>query len=488
MASNGEKLAKGLSTQGSVSITLGILDIVSFSIMSRLLSERDFGYYAAAVAISSIFSALADTGVGAAIVQRKHVTKQYINNAFTICLGVGIFVSGLLFLFAGLLAKLFVDESMISPLRFFSVSILFHCLASVNLSILQKNCDFWKMGIANIFSLIITTVVAVILALAGMGYYAIISKVVLASFLTFLISKILARTSYSLAFDKTIAKEIVGYGGWLMLSSIFRNVAHQIDRLLMPRLFSVDTLGAYTRPKEFMYSITQKINGILDVVLFPHLSSIQDEKEKMKQSFLTSIFLFGICGISLNMLFIYNSELLILIFFGEKWLNVISLFKILSVYPLFLFWGRMGDVFLRSLGLTKYQFFLRTTQLFTSLIAVLLVYKLGIESVAIAVIISYVIVMSIKILFISRYVGVKIKEVIYTAIKTMKMLLYYIPSFIILDSFLPGTSLGYVAKTIFFIFITISLFFIFPNSIGGYYAGSVHPVIVCYLKKLQNKL
>lgn len=71
---------------------------------------------------------------------------------------------------------------------------------------------------------------------------------------------------------------IVNFGGWLTLSVVFRNFANQADKLLMSKFLSVASLGAYNRPKEFIDTISTKLNGIFDTALFPILSGIQDQK------------------------------------------------------------------------------------------------------------------------------------------------------------------------------------------------------------------
>ena len=61
--SNTSKVVRGLSNQTLVTLILGVLEIVSFSIMSRLLTQEDFGYYAALTAITVVFSTFADTKI-----------------------------------------------------------------------------------------------------------------------------------------------------------------------------------------------------------------------------------------------------------------------------------------------------------------------------------------------------------------------------------------------------------------------------------------
>ena len=43
-ASNTQKVIKGISSQTLVTVVLGIVEIISFSVMSRLVNKEDFGY------------------------------------------------------------------------------------------------------------------------------------------------------------------------------------------------------------------------------------------------------------------------------------------------------------------------------------------------------------------------------------------------------------------------------------------------------------
>ena len=104
MAKHSNTVIKGISSQTVVTIVLGVVEIVSFSIMSRLLTKEDFGYYFAIVAISAIFAVLADSGIGSSIVQRKHLDDSYVNAAFSLSFLFGLTAFFLLLLFSGFLA------------------------------------------------------------------------------------------------------------------------------------------------------------------------------------------------------------------------------------------------------------------------------------------------------------------------------------------------------------------------------------------------
>ena len=316
---------KGVSSQTLVSLMLGVVEILSFSIMSRLLTKADFGYYAAITAIVAIFASFSETGIGSAIVQRKDLTKRYVNNAFTLSLIIGFAISLLLFSLSGVIAGSVADDSMTFPLKLMSITLLLHCLTSVFASLMHRRLEFFRIGLIRLFSLIITTAVAVILACEGYGYYAIITKAVLESVLTFLLFLYFCKTGFGIMLDKQTSSSIFKFSGWLMASVLFRNLSHQIDKLLMPRLLSIELLGAYNRPKDFIEQISSKLNGIFDSALFPVLSSIQDEKEKLASAFRQSLSIMNMFAMFLTLAFAFNSQLIIRIFFGEQWMNLNSL-------------------------------------------------------------------------------------------------------------------------------------------------------------------
>ncbi len=483
MSGTTQKVIKGISTQTVVTIALGVVEIVSFSIMSRLLSQKDFGYYAAITAVAVIFQSLSETGIGSAIVQKKELDKKYINCAFSLSLILGIIIAGLLCLTSGFIADFVADQTMANPLRIFSLTLICSCLSSVNISLLQRNLKFLQIGLIHFFALIITTIVAVILALKGMGYYAILTKAVLQSILVLIISSFAVKIRYSFIFDKNEYKKIFGFGGWLMFSAVFRNIANQTDRLLMTSLFSIETLGLYTRPKEFIYTITGKCNSIFDSVLFPVLSTLQDDKEKLQLSFHNTLYFLNIMAMLIALIFFCNSELIIRTFFGEEWLHVNTLFMVLSFYPILLINGRMSDCFLRSLALTKQQFFFRIGQFVFAIVFILIGYRWGIIAVALSIMLSYGCITSIKILFVMKKLQLNIYNCVVIFLHSFRYCLFVFPIYFICYYFVPHSMFGNIITAIVFALTISLLFLVFPKLIGKKYNNEGYIKIKSFLKK-----
>lgn len=485
--SNTVKVIKGMSAQTLITVVLGFLEIISFSIMSRLLTEKDFGYYAAIIAIVAVFQSLAETGIGAAVIQRKDLTDRYINCAFTMSLIVGGVVSTMLFASAGVVSKFVADETMTVPLRVISVTLLCNCLTSVNISLLHRNLHFIKTGAISIISLVTTTVVAMILAIKGFGYYAIIAKGVLASIVSLVLSYFVVRFKYRCVLDIKTYREIFGFGGWLMAAALFRNMASQVDRLVMTSLFSIQTLGEYTRPKELISTLAGKCNSIFDTVLFPVLSTMQDSKERLRNSFNRACFSLNLFAAVLGVMFLCNSEMLICIFLGDKWLGVNKLFKVFSLYPVLLINGRMCDIFLRSLGMTRQQFIFRVGQLAIAVAFILASYKFGIVALAFAVMISYGFITVLKFFYVTNKMGVNGRTTICTIFASYRFIVFLFPVYVIFHSILPNTWIGNAMQAMVLAVCLLLLFLLFPGVVGKQYKEDVHAIVMNYTRKYLLK-
>ena len=476
-----------MSSQTLVTIVLGVVEVVSFSIMSRLLTEEDFGYYAAITAITAVFASFSETGIGSAIVQQKELSKRFIDNAFTLSLLFGSFISLLLLVLAGPLSRSVADESMTTPLMLMSGTLLLNCLTSVNNSIMHRKLQFLRIGSVRLVALVITTIIAIWLAYLGYGYYAILTKAILTSIITYILSLVLCKTRFGLALDVPTFKKIFSFSGWLMASVLFRNLAHQMDRLMMPRLLSVSSLGSYNRPKDFIEQISSKICGIFDSALFPVLSGIQDNKESLRSAYKRSMYLMNILSLLLSLAFMFNGELLIRIFFGEQWLYLKPVMFVLSTVVIFNFMGRLADCFLRSLAMTKQQFFFRIFETTLSVLGVLIGHKLNIIGVAIGVAVGNMIAKLVKVFYIGTQLELKPLQVSEMILSSWRFSIFLLPIYITAFLLLPSTWSGDIVMAIVFLLSTAIVFFFMPRFVGGIYKDEVYNKVFALVKRKLHR-
>lgn len=75
-----------------------IIGIVISAILSRLLAPKDFGVLGLSGVFISFFGIFSELGIGTAIVQRKDLTKEELNNIFSFTVYQGLILAVLFFL------------------------------------------------------------------------------------------------------------------------------------------------------------------------------------------------------------------------------------------------------------------------------------------------------------------------------------------------------------------------------------------------------
>ena len=485
--SNTQKAVRGISSQAIVTLVLGILEIILFSVMSRLLTREDFGYYAAISAITTVFESFSETGIGSALVQKKNVNADYINSAFTMSFAFGLFLTLLLFVLSKPLSSIVVgDYSLSVPLRIMSVTLLCHCLTSVNYSIMYKELKFFKVGTIKLCTFVLTAIVAILMAIRGWGFKAIVAQCVTHSLLALLISYIMVNNRYKFCFNTIIIKDIWQFSGWLMASAVFRNIASQVDKLVMPRMLSLSMLGSYSRPMGLIEKISSKVNSIFDVSLFPVLSRIQDDRDAMQRAFDKIYYFMNIVGMVMFVFFFFNASLIVRIFLGEKWLDLSSLFQIMSFVVIFKVQARLADCMLRSLAMTKMQFNYRVIESITKTTAVAIGAIWGLWGVTISVLLADIFVRISKIIFVAKKVDILPMQLINKMFKSWRFILVMLPPMILIYYVRPIGLHGDLLMIVTTLVIFSIVFVITPSAVGSLYKEIVYEnIILKEIKKLS---
>ncbi|MBR2976595.1 MAG: oligosaccharide flippase family protein [Alistipes sp.] len=474
---------KGVSIQTVITIILGILEILVFAIISRLLSKTDFGYFAAITGVITIFMSISEAGIGASIIQKKDASKEFLSTAFTWSTIIGVIISLIILLCAPLIATTIADDTLTLPLRIMSVTILFHSIISVGNGVLYRQLDFKKVGIIRIVSYLIASIVSIIMALRGCGLYSIVAQPIISTIISvLLLLKYVEFPKFSIYKKET--KEIISYSGWLTLGVIFNNITQQLDRLLLPRWISVETLGAYNRPAGFVSTISMKINGIFDTVLFPILSDLQNDKSRVKDILLMATSLLNSFSIILFAIFFFNAELIITIFFGEQWLDLTAILQIISISLIFNINGRLVDCFFRSLAYVKLGFTLRVIEASITFYSIYIGSGYGIVGVATAIVIANIMSILLKMCCLTIKTNVSFIRIllnIFNAWKPILPLLIIGIPFLAINQHSLAIDICFAAL---FGSIIIIEFGFFPKYIGESYYQRVYP----YVSNIKNKV
>lgn len=476
---------KGVFSQSLVTLIMGALEICVFSIMSRLLTTVDFGYFAVIMAVVSVFQCLTEAGLGSAIIQRSNATEEYISTALGLSSILGVLFMLLLISTAHPLSELmgYGDELTLS-FKLMSVTLLLYSINSVARATFMRSLDFMKVGWCQILAYVISSAIGVIMAVMGYGVDAIIASAIANAVLTTLILFIARGRVVNLKIHRHCIKDILSYGGWLTGSVILRRITTELDKIILTRWIPVSSIGAYNRPSGFISRITDQVNGIYDIVLFPILSTIKDDATKLQSSFIKIVSLVSWFSMIVTFCFILGAQLLIDIFFGDSWSWLIDIFKILSISVLFLAYSRIGDCYFRSLGLVKPYFYIRFVTCVLTLVCVYIGCQYDIIGVAVGVVISRILDSIIKLVYLIIKMSASFIDVFKAMITpTWVTILVFIGCYVTMPYIVYGEYIGL------FVYAAIGLIALLftPKLFGSAYYDNVYLIVKAKISSFRKK-
>lgn len=325
----------------------------------------------------------------------------------------------------------------------------------------MRKLDFFKYGILQVLADFLSYIVGIVLALKGFRFYAIVWSGVCNQFFLAIILAILKKYQFQLIIVKKYIKEIVGYGGWLTASVIVRNLTNQIDKIIIGRFLPIADLGALNRPQGFIERISSHINGIVDTVLFPILSSIQDDKAKVSRGYIKIVSLVVTFSFFLASTIGLGSKLVVDIFFGSQWEHLQTILIIFSFSMIVHGFSRVSDSFFRSLGLVKKYFLARLINWIIAVVFVIIGCKFGIFGAAVAIAVSTVSSCLIKFLMQSKAVGVSLSGLISTVVRSIIMPALCAVVSVCVRLWAPY---GFISGVICFIVLVLASIYFFPTS------------------------
>ena len=198
-------------------------------------------------------------------------------------------------------------------------------------------------------------------------------------------------------------------------------------------------------------------------------------------------FLMNMFALLLTMAFAVNSGLLIRVFFGEKWMELQPVMFVISCSLLFNINGRLADCYLRSLAMTKQQFFFRVFEFGLKTMGVLVGFKWGIMGVAVSVVITNVTAKIVKIIYIGGKVGETPMRVLNNIFLSWRYALVLVPATVIPYIFLPHTWMGEIVMAIIFVFCTAIVFLFMPKLVGKQYEDEVYAKVKLFVNNKLHK-
>jgi O-antigen/teichoic acid export membrane protein len=312
----------------------GISLIVTI-ILARILAPSDFGLIGMLTVFIAISQTLVNAGFSQALIQKKNADEEDYSSVFYINLVASIFLYGILFFSASLIADFYHQPVLVDLTRILALIFIINAFSYVQETRLTKEIRFKTLMFIHLPSTIISGVVAIGMAYLGYGVWSIVVQQLVMRLAYAIQLWIYSRWKPLASFNKAKAKELFSFGSKLLISGIIYSLYDNIYLIIIGKFFSVNTLGYYQNAKKLVNMPTQTLSSVLKSVTFPVFSSIQDDNRKLKEGYKKIIqqLLFWLCPILVFAAVLANP--LFSFVLTSKWLPAVPFFQLLCVVGIF---------------------------------------------------------------------------------------------------------------------------------------------------------
>lgn len=310
-----------------------LLVLLSTIILARLLTQEDFGLAGYALVVISFLDVLSDLGIGSAVIYHRHEPKV-VNTAFWLNLMIGLALFMLTWLVAPFAAWFFQDPEVEALTRVLGLTFPILALGNIHSSLLRKNLSFKRKFVPDVTKSLGKGITSIVLALAGFGAWSLVIGQLAGTALAVVALWIVFRWRPRLQFDRAAARQLLSYGSNIVSNNALSTFINRGDYLIIGRVLGAAALGVYTLAFRIPELLVKQFCTVLGQVMFPTFSKMQNDPERMRQGFLTTMRYLTLITIPVALGLAAVARPLVLTLFTEKWIEAAPVMAAISIYTL----------------------------------------------------------------------------------------------------------------------------------------------------------
>ena len=307
-------------------------------VLARLLTPSEYGIMAIITIFIAISTSIVDSGFSNALIRKTDARRVDYNTVFFFNLVVSAVLYVVLYLAAPAISRFFREPLLVDVMRVISWILVINALAIIPRTLFVKDVDFKTQTKVSLAASIISGIVGIWMAFAGMGVWSLVGQQLSRQVLNTLLLWLYCKWRPVWEFSRQSFRELFGFGSKLLLSGLLDTVFKEIYAFVIGRCYTSAQLGQYTRAAQFNTIFSSNLTSVVQRVSYPVLSSIQDEPERLRGAYrkvikstmlITFAFMLGLAAVA---------KPLIVMLIGEKWLPAVGFLQIICfsgmLYPL----------------------------------------------------------------------------------------------------------------------------------------------------------
>lgn len=300
-------------------------------ILARLLTPTEIGIYSVGAAIIMIAQTLRDFGTSTYIIQERELSRERLATAFTVTVIVAWSIAASLWVIAEPAARFYVEPGVRSVLQVMALNFLLLPFGSISAAMLRRDMSFQAIMYIGIASTLAHSGSSVLFAWLGWGFISLAWGAVCGSIVSVVGAMIANPRNFMFRPTLSERQRVLSFSLKSSISSIAAEAGHSAPDMVLGKTLGMEATGLFSRAMGYVQLFERLLQDVLRSVMLPYLAEAErsgaNVSQKLKLALdnivTVSMFIIALTGIL--------AEPLILLLFGNQWLDAIPLAQILCI-------------------------------------------------------------------------------------------------------------------------------------------------------------
>lgn len=300
-------------------------------VLALFLTPEDYGLIAMMAVFIAIGNSLMESGFRDALIRLDTLGKDDLNTAFYSNVILGLIAYILIFVLAPSIASFYEQERLVELIRVLALTIVINSFQIIQLASLSRKLNFKAQVKSSLPASFLSALIAVYLAYAGYGVWALIWQMVFQSLIHTMLLWWYERWRPKRNFSVDAFKSLYRFGYKLFLAGLLNISFKNMYIVVIAKLFSATTAGLYFFAERIKTLLIQQLVSSIQTVTFPALAKFQNDDVKLKHAYKNII--------QITCMIVYPSMMLLIViapaifdaFFPERWEGVVIYLQIFCV-------------------------------------------------------------------------------------------------------------------------------------------------------------
>ena len=327
-------VVRGLAWQSATRGTFEASKIIVAVLLARLLTPREYGIAGMVLVVLSLEQVLGGSAFASVLIQRPEITEEDKSTIFWTTAGLGLTVTLVMVSLSWLVAG-FYGNAEVQPLfAVVSLDFLLCSLGQVQQALLVREMDFKSLEIRSMAGVVIGSVAAVGVAMAGGGPWALVIQQLTATSVALVLLWRFSPWRPKFMFSTERLRSMRGFGARASGTLVMFQLTQNTDNVLIGRFLGPLQLGFYSLAYNIVLLPVSRISAPLILVLYPVFSRVQNDLQRLASIWLRVLRLMSAVAVPATLGLIVVAPDMVDVVFGPRWHPATPVIQILATVGL----------------------------------------------------------------------------------------------------------------------------------------------------------